>query len=238
MALPFDEFFARMTGQPMRLPGAVSPNQPAIAPTPTAASVAAPTMREIQQQDFNNAALSRMGQLGMMLVAAGQRMTPRERATILAQAPQYMDGIQNDMQIAAQARLMNTRAQQEQDDQTRQAAINAKLTDPKFLAALNIKPEVAEAIGVDGIKKILIDQMAANSPDAQLARRKTEAEIQHLLTPPAKAAPARHLVDTAGGGKAWATEGSTELIPIGGAGKGGTDPESAKRSDDEKKNLT
>jgi hypothetical protein len=170
-------------------------------------------------------------------VAAGQRMTPRERATILAQAPQYMDGIQNDMQMAAQARLMNTRAQQEQDDLARQAAMNAKLMDPKFLAGLGVKPEIADMLGPDGIKKMLIDQMSANTPDKILDRKLTQAQIDHLLNPPT-AKPTPQLVDTAGGGKAWATPGSTDVVPIGGAGKGGTDPEMAKRTEAEDKNLT
>jgi hypothetical protein len=46
------------------------------------------------------------------------------------------------------------------------------------------------------------------------------------------------MVDLPGGGKGWATPGSTDVIPIGGAGKGGTDPEQAKRSEAEDKNLT
>ena len=214
------------------------PSGPVNAPTPTAATVAAPTMQQTQQQDFNNAMLGRMGQLGMMLVAAGQRMTPRERATILAQAPQYMDGVQADMANAAQARLMATRAQQEQIDQARQAAIDAKLSDPKFLMGLGLKPEMAEALGPAGVRKLLENQALANTPDALLDRRFKEAQISHLLAPPAKSEPTPQLVDRPGGGKGWATPGSTEIIPIGGAGKGGVDPEMAKRTENEDKNLT
>lgn len=183
MALPLDDFIRRITGQPMSLPGAVSPSAPVNAPTPTVATVAAPTMQQTQQQDFNNAMLGRMGQLGMMLVAAGQRMTPRERATILAQAPQYMDGVQADMANAAQARLMATRAQQEQIDQARQAAIDAKLSDPKFLAGLGLKPEMAEALGSAGVRKLLENQALANTPDAILNRQRVQAEINHLNAP-------------------------------------------------------
>jgi hypothetical protein len=159
------------------------PSGPVNAPTPTAATVAAPTMQQTQQQDFNNAMLGRMGQLGMMLVAAGQRMTPRDRATILAQAPQYMDGVQTDMANAAQARLMATRAQQEQIDQARQAAIDAKLSDPKFLTGLGIKPEMAEALGPAGVRKLLENQALANTPDALLDRQYKQAQINHLNTP-------------------------------------------------------
>ena len=166
MPLPLDEFLRRMTGQPMPLPGAVSSGQPTNAPTPTAATVAQPTMREIQQQDFNNAALSRMGQLGMMLVAAGQRMTPKERATILAQAPQYMDGIQNDMQQAAQARLMNTRAQQEQTDVERRNALFERMkSEPGFAEKFGVTPEALATLSPSSLEQIVVHRATQDPLD-------------------------------------------------------------------------
>lgn len=176
--MSFYDFFQRMTGQQPPLSG-----QPVNSPTPTAATIAQPAYNQATSQDYQDAALSRMGQLGMLLMAAGQRMTPKERATILAQAPQYMGGIQTDALNAAQARLMSSRAQQELADQAKQNALNAKLSDPKFLQSLNIKPEIAQAIGVDGVKKMLIDQMSANSPDSVLDRQYKQAQINHLNNP-------------------------------------------------------
>lgn len=166
MPLPLDEFFRRITGQPMALPGAVAPTGPVTAPTPTAAAVAAPTLQETQQQDFNNAALSRMGQLGMMLVAAGQRMTPRERATILAQAPQYMDGIQNDMQQAAQARLMNTRAQQEQSDVERRNALFDRMkSEPGFAEKFGVTPEALATLSPSSLEQIVVHRATQDPLD-------------------------------------------------------------------------
>jgi len=179
MPLPLDDFFRRITGQPMALPGAVAPSGPVTAPTPNAAAVAAPTMQQLQQQDFNNAALSRMGQLGMMLVAAGQRMTPRERATILAQAPQYMDGIQNDMQTAAQTRLMNLRSQQEQGEQERRAALAEKLKDPTFAQKLGISPEMLSTLGPQGA----IDALKARAARDPVDEAYKLAQINHLSQP-------------------------------------------------------
>jgi hypothetical protein len=179
MPLPLDDFFRRITGQPMALPGAVPPSGPVTAPTPNAAAVAAPTMQQLQQQDFNNAALSRMGQLGMMLVAAGQRMTPKERATILAQAPQYMDGIQNDMQTAAQARLMNTRAQQEQGEQDRQAALAEKLKDPAFAQSLGLSPNILSALGPQGA----IDALKARAARDPVQEAYMLAQMQNMNRP-------------------------------------------------------
>jgi hypothetical protein len=232
MAIFNEDFLSRILG------GQPSSGQPVNSPTPSASAIAMPTLQNAQAQDYQNAMMNRMGQLGMLLVAAGQRMTPKERATIIAQAPQYMGGIQGDVQNAAQARLMAVRAQQEQNEQARQASVDAKLSDPQYLAGLGIKPEVADAIGSEGIKKLIVNQALANTPDAQLDRRYKQAQIDHLLAPPAKAAATPQMVDLPGGGKGWATPGSTDVVPIGGAGKGGVDPENAKRTETEDKNLT
>lgn len=155
MALPFDDFFRRMTGLPMQLPGAQQSGQPVNAQTPTAATVAGPALQQAQTNDYRDAMLSRMGQLGMLMVAAGQRMTPKERATILAQAPQYMDGVQRDAATAAQARLMNMQTQSAQQEQTRQQTIREKLGDPEFLKGLGISDQQAQLLGVPGVMKIM-----------------------------------------------------------------------------------
>jgi hypothetical protein len=184
MALPFDDFFRRMTGQPMALPGAtMAGNGPVNAPSPNAATVAQPSLEQLQSQDYQRAAMQRMGQLGMLLMAAGQRMTPKERATILAQAPQFMDGMQTDVANAAQARLMGARAQQEQADMARSEATRAKLSDPQFLQSLGVTPQVAEVLGEAGLRKLIENQAMANTPDAIQDRRLKDAQIQHYLNP-------------------------------------------------------
>lgn len=216
MAMPFEDFFRRMTGQPMQLPGA------AMADRPTTATVARPTMDQLQAQDYQYAAMNRMGQLGMLLMAAGQRLTPAQRATILGQAPQYMDGIQSDVAQASQARLMGARMQQEQAENERAQALRQRFADPQFLNALGINPEMAEALGPAGIQKLVENQAMSNTPDAIQQRRLVDAQIQHYLNP-SKTAPTPQMVDLPGGGKGWATPGSTDVIPIGGAGKGTTE---------------
>jgi hypothetical protein len=148
-----------------------------------------------------------------------------------------MDGIQSDVAQAAQARLMGSRAQQEQAETERAQALRQRFADPQFLNSLGIKPEVAEALGPAGIQKMIENQALANTPEAQLDRRYKEAQIDHLLNP-VRTSPTPQMVDLPGGGKGWATPGSTDVIPIGGAGKGGVDPEMAKRTEGEDKNLT
>lgn len=177
MAIFNEDFLSRILG------GQPSSGQPVNSPTPSASAIAMPTLQNAQAQDYQNAMMNRMGQLGMLLVAAGQRMTPKERATIIAQAPQYMGGIQGDVQNAAQARLMAVRAQQEQNEQARQASVDAKLSDPQYLAGLGIKPEVADAIGSEGIKKLIVNQAMANTPDALLDRQVKQAQLAKAMQP-------------------------------------------------------
>lgn len=222
--MSFYDFFQRMTGQQPTM--SVQPSQPQAPFT---------TMPQIQADDYRDAAMSRMGQLGMMLVAAGQRMTPRERATILAQAPQYMDGMQRDAMTAAQARLMNMQGQAAQDELTRTEALRQKFNDPSYLNSIGLSTEQAQALGPAGIQKLLENQALANTPEATLDRRYKQAQIDHLLNP-TPADP--QMVDLPGGGKGWARPGSTDVTPIGGAGKGALDPETVKRSDNENMDLT
>ena len=179
MALPFDDFFRRMTGQPMALPGATMVGGgPVNAPTPNAATVAQPSLEQLQSQDYQRAAMQRMGQLGMLLMAAGQRLTPAQRATILAQAPQYMDGMQRDMMTAAQARLMNAQQQAAQDELGRTEALRSKLSDPVYLRSIGLTPEQAQALGPAGIQKLLENQAMANTPDALLDRQVKQAQLR------------------------------------------------------------
>lgn len=231
MAMPFEDFFRRMTGQPMQLPGA------AMADRPTTATVARPTMDQLQAQDYQYAAMNRMGQLGMLLMAAGQRLTPAQRATILGQAPQYMGGIQDDVTRAAQARLYGMSTQAKQDEIARQSELDKQ--SPALAEALGLSPQLRNALSPEQIRDMYIKRQMADPRESQLMDLKIQEEqarINALNAP--KAGPSPQLVDLPGGGKGWATPGSTDVVPIGGAGKGGVDPEMAKRTEAEDKNLT
>jgi hypothetical protein len=201
------DFQRRLLGFPAQMFGgqAIPPAQP-MSP-----------VDEQQQQDMQQASTQRLGQLGMLLMAAGQRMTPKERATILAQAPQYMDGVQRDAMTAAQARLMNMQGRAAQDELSRTEALRQKFNDPSYLKSIGLSPEQAQALGPSGIQKLLENQALANTPEAALDRKFKQAQIDHLLNP----TPANpQMVDLPGGGKGWAFPGKTDVLPIGGAGKG------------------
>lgn len=205
--MSFYDFFQRMTGQQPPMSG--QSNQPQ---APFA------TMPQIQADDYRDAALGKMGQLGMLLVAAGQRMTPKERATILAQAPQYMDGVQRDAMTAAQARLMNMSTKAKQDEIEQQQALSQQA--PALARKLGISPELISALSPEQIRDMYIKRQMADPRDSQLMDLKLQHEQAQIdaLRNPRAATP--QMVDLPGGGKGWATPGSTDVTPIGGAGKG------------------
>ncbi|NDB69591.1 MAG: hypothetical protein EB015_16620 [Methylocystaceae bacterium] len=175
--MDLSDFQQRLLGFPSQFFG-VSPNaQPITAQDPNAGALAQPTMQQMQQQDLQQAGMQRLGQIGMLLMAAGQRMTPKERATILAQAPQYMDGVQRDAMTAAQARLMNMQGQAAQNELARTQGIQSKLSDPAFLKSLGITPEIAQSLGPAGIQKLLENQAMQNTPDNILDREAKKAQI-------------------------------------------------------------
>jgi len=211
---PGMDFFSRMTGQP--------------------AAGQAATQDQLQQQDRFNAGMTGIGKMGALLLAAGQRLTPKERATIFAQMPQAMDGVQTDIYNAAQSRLMNMKNESTAAELARQKGLADRAkSDPSFAASLGLSPALVSAMSPADIAEVAKTRATQDPLDAQLK----QAQIYHYLHPTA-AAPTPQLVDLPGGGKGWATPGTSEVTPIGGAGKGGVDPENAKRNEGEGKALT
>ena len=184
--------------------------------------------------DLDRARWGSVGQIGLALLGASGRMPSGARNAVLAQG---LGQVQDPQQVAmtyAQQRLMQSAAQAKMDELRRQDALRQKMTDTNYLQGLGVTPQMAEVLGPDGITELLTKRAGINPLDEQLKR----AQIEHLLRPDAKAAPTPQLVDLPGGGKGWGIPGSPDVVPIAGAGKGGTDPEQAKRTEFEDKNLT
>jgi len=206
--LGFDPLSMFGEQQPMQLPGAAMANSPQA----NTAAIAQPTLEQLYQDDLQQAQMSRIGNLGMLLLAAGQNLTPAQRATILAQAPNAMDGAQRDAMTAAQARLYGMRGRAEQDEMARAEKRRQTLMDPAFLQSHKIDPRLAEAIGADGVAGMLQSEIAANTPDAQLHRRLQQAQIDHYNRPPAPEAPT--VVTLSDGRQAIIPRGQTTPIPL------------------------
>jgi hypothetical protein len=185
-------------------------DQPIAGPQANAAAVAQPSLDQLYQEDLSRAQMGRVGNLGMMLLAASGQLTPAQRATILAQAPQYMDGAERDAMTASQARLFNMRSRAEQDEMSR--ADQLRKQAPTLAAELGLSDQARSALTPEEIRKMYIDRQQANTPEAQRRARLEEAQIQHYLRPPAPEAPT--VVELQDGRKAIIQRGSTTPIPL------------------------
>jgi hypothetical protein len=181
-------------------------------------SVIADPNAPVEQQDMANARMDSIGQMGALLLAAGQRQSPQNRAAILAR----MAGVDSPDTLAmnaAQRRLYGLKMQQAQTEMQRQADLRQKMSDPAFLQGFNITPQMAEVMGPEGVADYIQKRASINPLDDQLK----QAQIQHYLRPATANSSTPQMVDLPGGGKGWATPGSTEVVPISGAGKGSAD---------------
>lgn len=130
-----------------------------------------------EQQDMSNARWGTLGQMGAILLAAGQRQSPTTRAAILSR----LAGVSSPDELAmnaAQRRLYGMKMQQAQTEMDRQALLRQKLSDPATLKALGISADQAQYLGEDGIRKLLENQALQNTPDALLDRRVKEGQIR------------------------------------------------------------
>jgi len=198
-------------------------NAPVSGQQASTAAIAQPTLGQMYQDDLRQAQFDRLGNLGMLLLASSQQLTPAQRATILAQAPQYMDGAQRDAMTAAQARLMNMQGKATQDEMTRADALRQRFNDPNFVKSLGLSQDQAQALGPAGIQKLLENQAMANTPENILDRQYKQAQIEHLLNPP-KTQATPQLVDMQDGGKGMWYPGSTSVVPVEGTGQGAKQP--------------
>lgn len=183
--MAMNDFARRMLGfDPLSMfgndqPGAAMANSPQA----NTAAIAQPTLEQLYQDDLQRAQMDRVGNLGMLLMAAGQNLTPAQRASILAQAPNAMEGAQRDAMTAAQARLYGMSTRAKQDEIATRDAMLERMKDPKLAASLNATPEMLSMLGVDGAQELIKSNIARNSPESQLAMRIKQAELRNAEGP-------------------------------------------------------
>lgn len=131
--------------------------QPVTAPQANAAALAQPTLEQSYQDDLQQAQMSKLGQLGMLLMASGQQLTPAQRATILAQAPAYMDGAQKDAMTAAQARLYGMQQKVSQEAMARQDELRKQA--PEIARQLGLSEADAKLLSPDDLQRLRVAQL-------------------------------------------------------------------------------
>ena len=129
-------------------------------------AVAAPMVDQYTNDDRQAVAFDKLGQLGMLLLAGGQRMTPQMRGQILSQGASAMGGTSAAMLNQAQARLAGAKAQEAQQDATRRDEFRQRIAaDPSILTKLGITPDQYQLMGMDAVTKALEAQMARDPSD-------------------------------------------------------------------------
>ena len=153
--------------------------QEIVAPTGEAAYASQQRQQALEaqlQNDRTAALMGRLGPIGATLIAAGLPQTAESRAQIMSNLPNYMGGLDKDIQSRQQARQAQIDLMNSQRDGDRRAALEGKMQDPAFLRQVGINPAQAQVLGSDGLLKILVQQMS-ESPSEKAYR---EAQVAKL----------------------------------------------------------
>lgn len=130
----------------------------------------------VRQAFFNQ-----LGNVGALLMAAGQPVEPAVRAQLLAQAGGFGSGMQRDIFNASQARLMQSQVQTAEQERQRIRNLGERIKDPEFIKSLGLTQDQAEALGPKGIADVL-ERRATQDPSQRaltaLQLQKTQGEIE------------------------------------------------------------
>lgn len=154
----------------------------------------------VPQQFVRDSALNALGQIGGLLMAAGQPVDPAVRAQLLGQIGGVGGGMTTDIYKAAQARLMGSQLQEQMSEQRENERIRTQMADPaKFKAQYGFDPS---GLGVEDVRSALrqITISKATQDPLKLAARQAAAEILGTGSPaavPATTTEAKQVADVA-----------------------------------------
>ena len=161
------DFQQWLMGQGNGQPGTQAPDQ--------TANVAAPTLNQQLQQAQMGQMMGHLGQFGVTLMAASQRMTPKERAAIMANGAQYLD-TSNDGLNAARELATTMSLQQTQREQQRKDELTAMFNSPDMLKKMGVTAEQAKVLGPEGLQKVYETTLSRDP----IAQKKALLEMQKL----------------------------------------------------------
>lgn len=124
----------------------------------------------VPMADVRQAALNSIGNMGAILMAAGQRMEPAQRAAYLAQLGQAGAGFNTDLYNASQRRLMQARTQEQMQEMEENKRLDAMLKDPAQLQGLGVTQQQAQFLGRGGLRQLMANR-AMQSPETAEANR-------------------------------------------------------------------
>lgn len=135
----------------------------------------------VPMSDVRQAALNSIGNMGAILMAAGQRMEPAQRAAYLAQLGQAGSGFSTDLYNASQRRLMQAQYKSRMDEMQDDQRIREELKDPaKFQQNYGFNPA---GMGVSDVRQA-IRTIRTRDPNEAIARQLDIQERTRKLNMP------------------------------------------------------
>lgn len=135
----------------------------------------------VPMSDVRQAALNSIGNMGAILMAAGQRMEPAQRAAYLAQLGQAGAGFNTDLYNSAQRRLMQSQYATKMDELADEKRIREELKDPAaFQKNYGFNPA---GLGVSDVRQA-IRTIRTRDPNEAIQRGLQIQELQRRLATP------------------------------------------------------
>jgi hypothetical protein len=189
------------------------------APPPATGYDAIDPQTGFRQGDIQEAAFGRLGQMGAILLAAGQRMSGADRGSILSKLANVDDNTAS-VYRSSQARLMNTQNQQKQTE-----ASNMNTTLKAILASRDI-PDAEKAYAASDLKGYLAAKYNTDNRLDDDYTRKFNAAIKAGMDPNT----ARNAVFGTGDDRHYTNYGfwqNGKFTPANFGGDSGTQPQTA-----------
>lgn len=134
----------------------------------------------VPEADVRQAALNTLGNVGGILLGAGQSMTGAQRGQLLAQLGPALGGMGTDIYKSSQARLMNAQQQQAMREIEETKALGAevqKLGPEGFKAQYGLDPRVMGAKDLrDALSKIQVAKATRDPNQLELTRETLEGK--------------------------------------------------------------
>jgi hypothetical protein len=171
----------------------------------------------VPMSDVRQAALNSIGNMGAILMAAGQRMEPAQRAAYLAQLGQAGGNFNTDIYNASQRRLMAARTEEQRREMEENKRIAEEMKDTAgFKAKYGFDPTGFGAGDVRAaVKQINVNRLSRDPETVRRARLENEALERDAE---AQRRAAEYLAQRAGGqAPAGAAPAGVAAPPVAGA---------------------
>jgi hypothetical protein len=135
----------------------------------------------VPEADVRQAAFNTLGNVGGILLGAGQSMTGAQRGQLLAQLGPALGGMNTDIYKSSQARLMNAQQQGAMREMEENKALSAWAQNPENLKSVGLTPEQFRVVGTSGLKEIVKNTTLAAAKITP-AQRAADAAIARIVS--------------------------------------------------------